>query len=157
METLTEEIQDDSSYVKFSNIPFAEPPVGSLRFKAPVPPRKRSKDVNLGLKERVCPQYQVGWVPKAFEFLNCYAGALIKPPSCSLNDNWTEPIDSSDYPSFDGSGFIENCNSRPFPSFLLAKSIQLMKIAYCWTYSFLNQSGITELKVCFIEPRFLYW
>ncbi|KAL8792156.1 MAG: hypothetical protein Q9195_005252 [Heterodermia aff. obscurata] len=108
-------LSNDSSYVKFSNIPFAEPPVGSLRFKAPVPPQKKSEDVNKGLEERVCPQYQVGWVPKAFEFLNCYAGALNEPPSCSFKDNWTTPIDASDYPNFDGQGILENCSSRPFP------------------------------------------
>ena len=107
----TKDIQDDGSYVNFSNIPFAEPPLGPLRFKAPVPPRKKSKEVNQGLEERICPQYQVGWVPKAFDFLNCYAGVLNEPQYCSFKDNWTELIDPSDYPAFDGSGFQENCNS----------------------------------------------
>lgn len=37
-ETPAEDMQKESSYVKFSNIPFAEPPLGPLRFKAPVPP-----------------------------------------------------------------------------------------------------------------------
>ena len=119
--TPTEDVQDDSSYVKFSNIPFAEPPLGSLRFKAPVSPQRKSQDVNEGLKERVCPQYQVGWVPKALEFLGCYAGALEEPPDCSFNGNWTDPIVQSDYPSFDGRGFNEKGDSHPFPQSLLAK------------------------------------
>ena len=116
-------MQDDSSYVKFSNIPFAEPPLGSLRFKAPIPPQKKSKDVNEGLKERICPQYQAGWVPKAFEFLGCFAGALNKTPTCSLKDNFTDPFYPNDYEAFDGSGFNEKCKSRPSPQYLLAKDV----------------------------------
>ena len=116
-------MQDDSSYVKFSNIPFAEPPLGSLRFKAPIPPQKKSKDVNEGLEERICPQYQVGWVPKALEFLNCYAGALNETRYCSFKDNWTEPIDPSDYSGFDGSGFAEKGNSRSSSASVLANNV----------------------------------
>lgn len=116
-------MQDDSSYVNFSNIPFAEPPLGSLRFKAPVPPQKKSNGVNEGLKERICPQYQVGWVPKAFDFLGCYAGALNKTSYCSFGDNWTDPINPSDYTAFNGSGFHEKCNNRPSPLCLLAKTV----------------------------------
>ena len=119
--TPAKDMQDDSSYVKFSNIPFAEPPLGSLRFKAPASPQRKSKDVNEGLEERVCPQYQVGWVPKALEFLDCYAGALNEPPNCSFKGNWTDPIVQRDYPTFDGRGFNEKGDSRPFPQSLSAK------------------------------------
>ena len=120
-ESPAEDMQDDSSYVKFSNIPFAEPPTGSLRFKAPIPPKRKSKDVNEGLGERVCPQYQAGWVPKAFDFLNCYGGALNETSYCSFKDNWTDPIFPSDYPEFDGEYSNKNGNSRPSPQSLFAK------------------------------------
>ena len=106
--TDAEDVQDDSSYVNFSNIPLAEPPMGPLRFKAPVPPRWTTQNINEGLEERVCPQYQIGWLPSATDFLECYAGAFN-----SLKDDWTDPIGPADYPQFDGSGINYNGNIHP--------------------------------------------
>lgn len=83
--------------------------MGKLRFKAPVPPQKKSSNVNSGMEERVCPQFQAGWVPKAVEFLECYAGAINEKQSCSFKDNWTEPIERGDYPIFNPVDFNPKC------------------------------------------------
>ena len=137
-------VQDDSSYLKFGNIPFAEPPLGDLRFKAPIPPKKEGSDLNEGLEERVCPQYQAGWVPKAFDFLSCFAGALSE--TCSFKDNWTDPIGPQDYEPFPGGGFVENCEGSPSPLSISANIVQPAKIACCLTYSSPHQHGTIEKK-----------
>lgn len=46
---------------KFANIRFAEPPVGELRFAAPVPPAKQGDHVENGSSAVVCPQATPYW------------------------------------------------------------------------------------------------
>lgn len=48
-------------FYNFSNIRYAEPPVGELRFRASVPPRGRSRSVNQGQIGRICPQALPAW------------------------------------------------------------------------------------------------
>lgn len=49
------------NYYNFSNIRYAEPPLGLLRFAAPVPPKGRSRAVDDGSVARICPQaYPLG-------------------------------------------------------------------------------------------------
>ncbi|BCR82668.1 uncharacterized protein ACHE_10070A [Aspergillus chevalieri] len=45
----------------FSNIRYAAPPVGELRFRAPVSPAKNRSEVQTGAQGRVCPQAQPVW------------------------------------------------------------------------------------------------
>ena len=67
------ELQRASSYnhtgqfYNFSNIRYAAPPVGNLRFSAPQPPKKNRAHVQTGAGERICPQALPNWenvVPK---------------------------------------------------------------------------------------------
>jgi cholinesterase len=44
------------NYYNFSNIRYAEPPLGSLRFNAPVPPKGRNRTIDDGSVARICPQ-----------------------------------------------------------------------------------------------------
>jgi cholinesterase len=44
------------NYYNFSNIRYAEPPLGSLRFNAPVPPKGRNQTIDDGSVARICPQ-----------------------------------------------------------------------------------------------------
>lgn len=46
-------------YYNFSNIPYAEPPIGALRFSKPIPPQKTNNSIiNNGSIEHICPQGQ---------------------------------------------------------------------------------------------------
>jgi len=49
-------IQLTGNYYNFSNIRYAEPPLGSLRFTAPVSPRSRNRTIDNGSIARICPQ-----------------------------------------------------------------------------------------------------
>ncbi|KAH6639108.1 Alpha/Beta hydrolase protein [Boeremia exigua] len=44
------------NYYNFSNIRYAEPPLGKLRFAAPVPPKGRNRTIENGAVARICPQ-----------------------------------------------------------------------------------------------------
>ncbi|KAJ8114479.1 hypothetical protein OPT61_g3652 [Boeremia exigua] len=49
------------NYYNFSNIRYAEPPLGKLRFAAPLPPKGRSRVIDDGSVARICPQaYPLG-------------------------------------------------------------------------------------------------
>lgn len=49
------------SFYNFSNIRYAQPPVGDLRFRAPVPPQGRNTTVDNGSMGRICPQANAAW------------------------------------------------------------------------------------------------
>ena len=48
-------------FYNFSNIRYAAPPVGNLRFRAPQPPAKNRGQVQVGLPDRICPQASPSW------------------------------------------------------------------------------------------------
>ncbi|KAI4259317.1 MAG: hypothetical protein L6R42_004630 [Xanthoria sp. 1 TBL-2021] len=81
---------ESGKFVKFKNIPYAEPPVGVSRFSGPRGIDLYNETVNYGWNENVCPQVQVGWAPKALEFLADFQD----PPALA---NWTDPISAADY------------------------------------------------------------
>ncbi|KAJ5783497.1 Carboxylesterase type B [Penicillium psychrosexuale] len=57
-------------YYQFSNIRYAEPPLGPLRFALPVPPRNHSDDVVNGKGlGNICPQSQACWFNVQSEFV----------------------------------------------------------------------------------------
>lgn len=56
LSVLTLRTKETGNYYNFSNIRYAEPPVGSLRFSLPVSPRGRDTSVDTGSIARICPQ-----------------------------------------------------------------------------------------------------
>lgn len=65
-------VQPEGDFYNFSNIRYAEPPVGELRFRAPIPPRTRTKTIDQGKIGRVCPQANPGWSAIALQFVPAY-------------------------------------------------------------------------------------
>jgi len=55
-------IQETGQYFNFSNIPYAQPPVGDLRFKRSVPLVTPDRVVNDGSVTRICPQARPQWM-----------------------------------------------------------------------------------------------
>lgn len=49
-------IKISGNYYNFSNIRYAEPPLGSLRFAASIPPKTRNRTIDDGSVARICPQ-----------------------------------------------------------------------------------------------------
>ena len=87
-------IQPEAGLYNFSNIRYAEPPVGELRFRASVPPRNRSKIIDQGKIGRVCPQASPGWLAAVPESLSAYfAGKILNASAfdSALANNLSSP------------------------------------------------------------------
>lgn len=54
-------MQSTGGFYNFSNIRYAQPPVGELRFRAPLPPTGRNTTVDNGSVGRICPQASPAW------------------------------------------------------------------------------------------------
>lgn len=80
--------------MNFSNIPYAEPPVGELRWAPTEYVYKDKEEVNNGSRRAVCPQFQVGWIPPATDFVH---DMLLDPV---LDKKWNDPIGPDDYASY---------------------------------------------------------
>ncbi|KAH8727105.1 acetylcholinesterase precursor [Phaeosphaeriaceae sp. PMI808] len=57
------------NFYNFSNIRYAAPPVGNLRFAAPQAPAKNRASVNTGETSRICPQASPAWNQAASQYL----------------------------------------------------------------------------------------
>jgi carboxylesterase type B len=71
--SLSNKPQETGGYYNFSNIPYAEPPIGKNRFAKPVPITRKGSDLNDGSKGHICPGIQVGWVGEQGKFIEKYA------------------------------------------------------------------------------------
>ncbi|KAL8866452.1 MAG: hypothetical protein Q9174_006295 [Haloplaca sp. 1 TL-2023] len=81
---------ESGKFVSFKNIPYADPPIDEFsRFAAPQFP-EYNETVNHGWNGNICPQVQLGWVPKAMEFLEDFKN----PPALA---DWEDPISPADY------------------------------------------------------------
>ncbi|MCJ1257350.1 hypothetical protein MMC24_005175 [Lignoscripta atroalba] len=67
---------ETGGYYSFANIRYAEPPLGNLRFSAPVPPRGKSRTINNGSVGVICPQASTNWFAINLEFAAAYLQGL---------------------------------------------------------------------------------
>ncbi|KAK9428007.1 alpha/beta-hydrolase [Lipomyces doorenjongii] len=79
-------INATAQYYNFSNVRYAAPPLGPLRFKAPVKPTEINRTVDDGTTGRICPQAQPAWAATAAEFIK----------SILTGTNFTDPENPSD-------------------------------------------------------------
>ncbi|KAF2214415.1 hypothetical protein CERZMDRAFT_110727 [Cercospora zeae-maydis SCOH1-5] len=63
---------DTGNYYNFSNIRYAQPPVGDLRFRAPLPPLQNRSVIETGETDRICPQSNPAWLLTAEIFIPAY-------------------------------------------------------------------------------------
>ena len=68
--------QKTGNYYTFSNIRFAAPPVGDLRFRAPAPPLVNRSIIIDGSLGYTCPQSQPGWWTTTFKVLGNLTKAI---------------------------------------------------------------------------------
>lgn len=70
---LLTDAQETYKTYNFTNIPFAEPPLGPLRFNAPIPPKGRKSGIQDGSVGKVCPQANPNWLGLSMLFAEAYA------------------------------------------------------------------------------------
>ena len=58
-------------YYNFSNIRYAAPPTGNLRFQAPQPPAQNRGEVQTGSPDRICAQASPAWELIAAQYVVC--------------------------------------------------------------------------------------
>ncbi|CAN9389432.1 unnamed protein product [Alternaria alternata] len=67
---------DTGNFYNFSNIRYAAPPVGNLRFAPPQAPAENRSTINTGSVSRICPQASPGWNALAAQSLTRYVLGL---------------------------------------------------------------------------------
>jgi len=70
------ENQETGGFYNFSNVRYAAPPLGNLRFAAPAAPSTISKVINNGSNFVVCPQGIPAWTSVAVDWLTNGLGAI---------------------------------------------------------------------------------
>ncbi|EON65216.1 hypothetical protein W97_04453 [Coniosporium apollinis CBS 100218] len=88
---------DTGRFYNFSNIRFAAPPLGNLRFAAPQPPAVNRSEVQTGSVGRICPQAAGAWSSIAAQFVPAYlAGIPFNGTSSSSNSSGSTSLPPQD-------------------------------------------------------------
>jgi carboxylesterase type B len=73
--------KETGGYYNFSNIRYAAPPLGNLRWRAPVAPKVDRSKVQTGDKAVTCPAGPVWWADTANAFLPAYLQGIPYTPT----------------------------------------------------------------------------
>ena len=87
---------DTNDFYKFSNVRYAQPPTGELRFRAPRPPLRDRTTIHNGSETRICPQGVPEWQRKAFGPISKYASG-----APFALENWEKDIATMEPPNID--------------------------------------------------------
>ncbi|KAK2777612.1 carboxylesterase family protein [Colletotrichum kahawae] len=63
---------ETTGILNFTNIRYAQAPIGSLRFRAPQPPTGRHPEIQTGEHGRICPQAMPEWFDITQQFVSAY-------------------------------------------------------------------------------------
>ncbi|RAH47257.1 alpha/beta-hydrolase, partial [Aspergillus brunneoviolaceus CBS 621.78] len=100
-------LDEKSQTYNFSNIRYAAPPTGSLRFRPPIPPAQGNRSVvQTGAQGRVCPQATLKWeedVMPEFVAEVLSSASAAAPPSASAEGGEASTSPARDYSPFAGS------------------------------------------------------
>ncbi|PVH70633.1 acetylcholinesterase [Cadophora sp. DSE1049] len=86
------EYNEEGGFYNFSNIRYAAPPLGDLRFKAPVSPATNRSAVQDGLDARICPQGRPSWMTKSFGWVFPY---IVNGTQPNISYSLTSPFNGS--------------------------------------------------------------
>lgn len=76
------QLQGNGTYYSFDNIPYAEPPVGLFRFRAPLPKLTINRTVSDGSVTKICPAANPAWFGISVPFMiETITGQPLPPPS----------------------------------------------------------------------------
>ncbi len=70
---MADTVQPTTETYNFTNIRYAQPPLGDLRFAAPVPPSGRNPNLQDGSVGAICPQAIPHWQAIAADFAGAWA------------------------------------------------------------------------------------
>ena len=105
--------QEDTGIYNFSNIRYAQAPVGNRRFSPPVPPTGRLPDVQVGGQGRICPQAVPEWTLIAAQFVEAFVKGEVQGfDSKAAQEKAKEQMESTRLPApgADGNPYItEDC------------------------------------------------
>jgi carboxylesterase type B len=105
-EQIPDKLQATGGYYSFSNIRYAAPPVGDLRFAAPQAPAVDRSQVQTGSVNRICPQANPAWEIIAGQWIPEY---LLENKTSFTMSDFNLTIPSSNSSAATATGETEDC------------------------------------------------
>lgn len=144
MEHLLTQSQQTGGFYNFSNIRYAAPPLGNLRFAAPQPPAVNRSEVQTGSVGRICPQAGPAWGTTAAQFVASYLqGIPFNGTASNSSSNATSALPRQDPRTTEDCLFLDVVVPRQvLESAGMGYGAPVMVWIYGGGYTFGDKSGI---------------